>query len=242
MATQNPGQYSIGSVETALELLEAFCEEEGELCITHLAQRLGLTKSRVFRLLATFEHKGYVKKSASQGKYNLGISAFETSRKLLTRMDLLSKAKPVMDMLVRECSESIYLAIPSDSDILLIEMANTNQQVQVIPLVGRRYPITDVAAGRVIFAHNTLGKKLAGEWVKTREQGYCLDQDSLAEGIISIAVPLFDMQNHAIGSLCLVGPSFRLTDEKVGKAHISCLKHAASLISAKLGCLRKHYL
>ena len=158
MPSQNTGRYSIGSVETALELLEAFCEEEGELCITHLAKRLGLTKSRVFRLLATFEQKGYVKKSTAQGKYSIGISAFETSRKLLTRMELLSKAKPFMDALVRECSESIYLAIPSGDDILLIEMANSNQQVQVIPLVGRRYPMKSIAAGCVIFAHMTLGK------------------------------------------------------------------------------------
>lgn len=242
MATQNTGHYSIGSVETALELLEAFCEEEGELCITHLAQRLGLTKSRVFRLLATFEHKGYVKKSVSVGKYNLGISAFETSRKLLTRMGVLSKAKPVMDALVRECSESVYLAIPSGGDILLIEMSNTNQKVQAIPLVGRRYPIKDVAAGSVIFAHMTQGKILSGEWDKAQDQGFCLDQDKLAEGITSIAAPIFDMQNQAIGSLCLVGPSFRLTEEKIREAHISCLKRAASLVSAKLGCITKHCL
>lgn len=242
MAVQNTGQYSIGSVETALELLEAFCEEEGELCITHLAQRLGLTKSRVFRLLATFEQKGYVKKSISHGKYNLGISAFETSRKLLTRMELLSKAKPVMDALVRECSESIYLAIPSDSDILLIEMANTNQQVQAIPLVGRRYPINAVAAGSVIFAHMARGKGLSGEWSKTRDQGFCLDHDKLAEGITSIAAPIFDSQNQAVGSLCLVAPSFRLTEGKPREAHISRLKVAASLVSAKLGCLTKDYL
>lgn len=242
MATQNTGQYSIESVGTALELLEAFCEVEGELCITHLAQRLGLTKSRVFRLLATFEQKGYVKKSTSQGKYNIGISAFETSRKLLTRLDLLSKAKPVMDALARECSESIYLAIPSGDDILLIEMANTDQQVQVIPLVGRRYPITDIAAGRVIFAHMTLGKTLSGEWATSRDQGFCLDQDKLAEGVTSIAAPIFDARNQAIGSLCLIGPSFRLTEEKIKEFHISHIKHATSLISAKLGCLTEEYL
>lgn len=240
METQNSGQYSIGSVKMALELLEAFCEEEGELCITHLAQRLGLTKSRVFRLLATFEQKGYVKKSVLQGKYNLGVSAFETSRKLLTRMDLLSKAKPVMDALVGECSESIYLAIPSVGDVLLIEMANTNQQVQAIPLVGRRYPIKGVAAGSVIFAHSTRGKILSGEWARTRDQGFCLDQDKLAVGITSIAAPIFDMHNQAVGSLCLVGPSFRLMDEELRKSHISCLIHAASLVSAKLGCLTKY--
>jgi len=241
MANHNTNQYSIGAVETALELLEAFCEEEGELCITHLAQRLGLTKSRVFRLLATFEQKGYVKRSTALGKYNIGISAFETSSKLLTRMDLLGKAKPVMEELVRECSESVYLSVPSGSEILLLEMVNTNQQVQAIPLVGRRYPCKDVAAGKVIFAHSARGKALTGEWARIRDQGISLDQGKLADGITSIATPIFDKQNQVIGSLCLVGPSYRLDEEGVRQAHSSCLKRATSLVSAKLGCLTKYF-
>jgi len=232
---QSTRQYSIGSVEVALELLEAFCEEDGELCITHLAQRLSISKSRVFRLLATFEQKGYVKKSALQGKYDIGISAFETSRKLLTRMELLNKAKPVMDEFVRECPESIYLAVPVDQDILFIEMVSTSQQVQTIPFVGRRYPVMEVAAGVVVSSSTGSNGKLPAEGGRTRAEGVCIDQDKLAEGITSIAAPIFDRNARVIGSLCLIGPSFRLTTTKTRDFHISCLEQAASRISAKLG-------
>jgi len=241
MTTQNTNHYSIGSVETALELLEAFCEQDGEFSITHLAQRLGVSKSKVFRLLATFEQKGYVKKSGSQGKYDIGISAFETSRKLLSRMDLLSKAKPVMDRLVRECSESVYLAVPTGNDVLLLEMVNTNQQVQTIPLVGRRFPIAEVAAGAVICWHTTQRRALGREWDQAKEHGYCLDHDKLAAGVTSIAAPILAKHNHAIGSLCMVGPSFRFADEASIKPHISGLQSAAALLSAQLGFLEKGF-
>ena len=239
MENPSTNHYSISAVETALELLEVFGEVEGELCITRLAERLGTTKSRIFRLMATFEQKGYVEKSKLHGKYGIGISAYETSRKLLSRMALLNKSKPVMEKLARECAESIYLAVPVGDDILFLEMVSTSQKIQAIPLVGKRYPLKKVAPGAVVFAYSKLGKALFGEWAVTREQGYLIDHDKLAAGLTSVALPLFSQHNEVIGSLCLIGPSFRLSEEEIKKTHISRLQFAASLVSAQLGYLDK---
>ena len=75
-----------------------------------------------------------------------------------------------------------------------------------------------------------------------RAQGFCIDLDKLVEGITSIAAPIFDKRYQAIGSLCLVAPSFRLAEEKTREVHIDCLTRATSLVSAKLGSLTREYL
>ena len=47
--------YLIQSVSRALDILEAFTANEGELGVTELSRRLKLHKNNVFRLLATLE-------------------------------------------------------------------------------------------------------------------------------------------------------------------------------------------
>ena len=50
--------YLIQSVSRALDILEAFTANEGELGVTELSRRLKLHKNNVFRLLATLETRG----------------------------------------------------------------------------------------------------------------------------------------------------------------------------------------
>jgi DNA-binding IclR family transcriptional regulator len=72
-ATERPkADYAVQSVENALDLLDAMCEEGGEARISQLSQRLGISKASVFRLLATFEGRGFVERSEDSLKYRLG--------------------------------------------------------------------------------------------------------------------------------------------------------------------------
>lgn len=244
MPQRQKESYSIQSVDNALDVLEALCDEGDEVRISQLSERLGMNKTSIFRLLATFENRGYVEKEQRSGKYKLGLSAYEIGQKLLSRMGLLRKAKPVMEKLVRECNEAIYLAVPSGKEILLLDMVDTTQQVKIIPLLGNRYPITGPTAGRVVLAHsNTHHAKLsldeqAGlneELARIHDQGSCYDQGSFGEGIASLAVPIIDAHGNAPGGLCMVGPDFRLPPEKIENELVPRLVEAGIVISSKLG-------
>lgn len=236
--------YSIQSVDNALDLLEALCDEGEEVRISQLSQRLGMNKTSIFRLLATFENRGYVEKEQRSGKYRLGLSAYEIGQKFLSRMGLLRKAKPVIERLARECNEALYLAVPKENEVLMLDMVDTMQQVKIIPLVGNRYPITGPSAGRVILAgsekhrSNCTLEALADldiELKRIREAGGCIDAGVLGEGIASLSVPLIDAQGNVPGSLCMVGPEFRLTAEKINENLLPLLLEAGVVISSKLG-------
>jgi len=236
--------YSIQSVDNALDVLEALCEEGEEVRISQLSQRLGMNKTSIFRLLATFENRGYVEKEQKSGKYKLGLSAYEMGQKFLSRMGLLRKAKPVIERLARECNEALYLAVPRDNEILMLDMVDTMQQVKIIPLVGNRYPITGSSAGRVVLAYSEMHRNqcpperlsvLKNDLLLIRETGGCVDKGVLGEGIASLAIPLIDAQGNVPGSLCMVGPEFRLTAEKINEILLPQLIEAGVVISSKLG-------
>ena len=250
MTRRQKESYSIQSVDNALDVLEALCDEGDEVRISQLSERLGMNKTSIFRLLATFENRGYVEKEQRSGKYKLGLSAYEIGQKFLSRMVLLRKAKPVMEKLARACNEAIYLAVPSGNEVLLLDMVDTTQQVKIIPLLGKRYPITGPSAGRVILAHAEAHRAkcsleelstLNSELTRIHEQGNCYDQGAFGEGIASLAAPLIDAQGNVPGSLCIVGPEFRLPPDKIENDLLPSLTEAGIVISSKLGYVG-HYI
>lgn len=257
MTTREKESYSIQSVDNALDVLEALCEAGDEVRISQLSEKLGMNKTSVFRLLATFENRGYVEREKGSGKYRLGLSAYEMGQKFLSRMHLLRKAKPVMERLVRQVNEAVYLAVPRDPSILLLDMVDTSAQVKIVSLAGNRYPISATAAGKVILAfrpeesegsNGSQGKRgrevvqlTLAEQQAIRSTGLCLDRGGLGEGVVSAAVPLFRSGGEVVGSLCCVGPDFRMNENRLQEEISPQLREAGDIISSKLGHLGRYF-
>lgn len=244
MPSREKDTYCIRSVENALHLLEALAEENSQSSLSELSQRLGMTKASLFRLMATFESHGYVERSQGSSEYRLGLAAFEVGQKLLSRMTLLRKARPVMEQMTRQCNETVYLVVQRDKEVLFLEMIETEQKVKVVPLVGRRFPMHSCAAGKIFLAYNKDNKALvdrhatsAKELENCKKLGAAIDQDGIGEGSTCIAVPLFNSESQLNGALALVGPSFRIDAQRTETELLPAIKAAGETISAQLGFL-----
>jgi len=235
LPSREKDSYSIQSVENALDVLEALCDEDGEVRISRLSEKLHMNKTSVFRLLATFEGRGYVEKEEVSGKYRLGLTAYEVGQKLLSRMELLKQARPVMERLVRDCNEAAYITVRRGDEILFLDMVDTAQKVKIVSLVGKRFPLDASAAGRIILAFSRQPRPgveyLTGEYETIRQRGYDIDDGMLGEDIASIACPLFCTGGSLNGALCIVGPAFRIKMETL----LPKIQEASSTISSKLG-------
>jgi DNA-binding IclR family transcriptional regulator len=247
------GDYEIRSVTKALDLLEAICDDEvheqgggdEEVRVTQLSKRLGLSKSAVFRLLATFESRGYVERIAETGIYRIGLNAFEVGRRLLLRMGLLRHAQPVMEDLCRRCNEAVYLAIRRGSEFLFIDVVECAQQVKISSLVGKRFPLASSAPGQIILAYeNTPGvqtsEAVAAPLPDIRRKGHCHEQGGLGEMVCCLAAPFFDRSGSIAGAVCVVGPAFRMPEPQLETFFWPLLRDASEAISSKLGYLKPY--
>ncbi|KIH76788.1 transcriptional regulator, IclR family [Geoalkalibacter ferrihydriticus] len=242
MPAREKESYSIRSVDNALALLEALSEEDEELSLSRLSERMGLNKASVFRLLATFERRGYVERRQGSRDYQLGPSAYEIGQKLLSRMGLLRKARPIMEKLVRECDEAAYLVVRRNGDALFLDMVDNIQQVKVVSLVGRRLPLDSCAAGKIFLAYDDSDEGMQEQVLKEelegiRRQGHAGDCHGIGEGGACLAVPLLDAAADVVGVLALVGPEFRMPQERIESQLLPALKTAGEVISSKLGYL-----
>lgn len=225
--------YSIQSVERALSLLEILSEEGDELRIARLSERLDMDRARVFRLLATFEQRGYVERVGSSGRYRLGLPVFEMGQKLLQRMSLLRKAKPVMEHLARQCDEAVYLAIPHSEQFLMLDMVDTTQKVGTVSLIGQRFDLAGTAVGRVVFE----GRRMCVAGIQGMHRPVREDQDHgvLGAGISSLASALRNSRGEVEACLCLVGPEFRFQEPRLSVHLLPLLREATAVISSRLG-------
>lgn len=245
MPSRDKESYSIQAVENALDVLEALSEEDEEVRISQLSEKLHMNKTSVFRLLATFENRGYVEREEASGKYRLGLSAYEIGQKFLSRMGLLRQARPVMERLSRGCNESVYLAVRRRKEVLFLDMIDTTQKVKIVPLVGRRFSMTETAVGQTLLAFEASASKeksgngsknLEKQLEEIRSRDYVIGKGDLGEGIATIAAPLFGNGGKLHGVLCIVGPEFRLPEEVIQRDLLPPLREASSIISSKLGC------
>lgn len=243
VSSRDKESYSIQAVENALDVLEALSEIDDDVRISQLSEKLAMNKTSVFRLLATFENRGYVEREERSGKYRLGLSAYEIGQKFLSRMGLLRHARPVVERLARGCNEAVYIAVRRRGEVLFLDMVDTTQKVKIVHLVGNRYPLETTAAGQILLScsHEEINQVIdtalpaAGSLAAIRAQGFVMDNGALGDGIASVAAPLFGSGGKLHGALCVVGPEFRLKQGVMESQILPPLLDTCAIISSKLG-------
>lgn len=237
--------YRIHSVEKALDLLDAICAQGGDVRLSELSERLGLTKVNVFRLLATLESRGFVARGDDARKYRLGISAYEMGQKLMSGMGLMRKARPVMERLARECCESVYMVVPYEGKALILDMVDSCHQVKVAPMIGRRFSLHANSLGQIFLAWGqrdgwgemvtNVPAELQDRVTSIRQLGYAEEENALEEGVASLGIPIFNARKQVVAVLAIIGPTFRIFAEQRRQELLQLLTDAGRALSTILG-------
>src|ERR1700721_4564829 len=88
------GGTRVSSVSNAILLMKTFSDEQSELGISALAERLKLAKSTVHRLASTLVEAGMLEQNKGTGKDRLGLAVFELGSLVRRKIDISLEAKP----------------------------------------------------------------------------------------------------------------------------------------------------
>lgn len=245
----------LSSVATAVRLLKAFSEEEDELGVSVLAQRLGVAKSTVHRLAVTLVSEGLLEQDRKTDRYRLGIGLFGLGTLVRRRMNLSNEARPYLFDLRARTGETILLGIPSETDIMYVYNLESPQALRMRSDIGVRRPAYCTAVGRAIFAYapaTIMDRVLAGTlsrrtpktvtdkaalraiFARVQERGYAIEDEECEPGIRCIAAPVRGADGTVTGAVGIAGPSQRLSLEALEALSGPLIEVAAS-ISARLG-------
>src|SRR5512146_778566 len=146
-----PGKYVVEAVFKAIDVLEAFQGSE-VLTLNQVSQRVGLNRSRTFRLLHTLAERGYVERNEEGTSYRLGIRLFERAANV--RRDVKDVARPMMLELRQRFNEMVNLGLLEDGHVLYLEIVQSSRPFRMSATVGCRMPAHHTSMGKAILANN----------------------------------------------------------------------------------------
>jgi DNA-binding IclR family transcriptional regulator len=246
----------VQSVDRALTIIKIVSSRKEGIGVTELANKLGLNKSSIFRLLETLAAHGFIEQNKETKKYKLGYQFLELSTRLLESIDIRQEAVPYLRQLEEISNEVIHLVIYSQKEAVYIEKLEGNETLRMHSQVGRRAPIHCTSAGKVILAQLPIAevkeiiqqRGLPRHTEKTitteielfenlsmiRNQGFGIEREENETGITCIAAPIFNHRGEVAGAISISGTSLRMNDEKIASIKDTLIE-VGKKVSERLG-------
>ncbi len=243
--------YLVPAVDRAFRILELLKIEGREMTLMEIAKATGWHKSSVHKLLVTMNHHGVLERDPLTKRYYIGITMAEYGRIALNNLDIRVTAKSFLKELVDYSNETAVLAILKGTKMIMIDKREPFLNIRVSPFIGMRFQATATANGKALLAWLPEEKvreilqieglprsskkaivdvgAYSADLEETRRRGYAVDREEVYEGVSGVAAPVFTPGGKAIATLSIVGPEFRMTDEKIRDFGNKCVELAAKL-------------
>ncbi|HEX6362776.1 MAG TPA: IclR family transcriptional regulator [Albitalea sp.] len=253
-AAPRPGDTYVQSFARGLQVIRSFSAQAPQQTLSEVAQRTGLTRAGARRILLTLESLGYVR---SQGRqFSLAPRILDLGFAYLSSLPLWNLAEPVMERLVEELKESCSAAVLDGPDIVYVLRIPTHKIMSINLGIGSRLPAHCTSMGRTLLADlppsalDALLREyppmrrtdrtitdvpaLKAELAKVREQGWCLVDQELEEGLVSLSAPIRDRAGRAIAAMNVSGQANRTAQAAMVEQFLPRLRAAAEEISRML--------
>lgn len=251
--TERPAEF-VQSLERGLSVIRAFSRERPRLTLSDVARETGMTRAAARRFLITLESLGYV---SSDGRlFSLRPSVLQLGYAYLSSFSLTEIAQQHLEALAERLHESCSGSVLDGDDIVYVARASTNRIMTIGLSVGARLPAYCTSMGRVLLAsldasaiddylaHADLAartdrtitdpKDLREELERVREQGWCLLDQELEDGVRSVAVPVHDASGRVVASINTSAHATRVPIEELRNQFLPQLRACAEEIDRDL--------
>ncbi len=256
-APAKPGDSYVQSFARGLEVIRSFSAHRAQQTLSEVAAHTGLTRAGARRILLTLQTLGYVE---SDGKlFRLTPRILDLGFAYLSSLPLWNLAEPVVEDLVDQVRESSSAAVLDGLDIVYVLRVPTHKIMRTNLGVGSRLPAPWTSMGRMLLSAlpdeelkarlSALARPMVRHTARTtidpgellarireaRAQGWCLVNEELEEGLISVAAPLTDRTGRTVAALNISGQANRTSAQVMQETLLPALLRAARTISLRMG-------
>jgi IclR family transcriptional regulator, acetate operon repressor len=235
------------AVDRAADLLVRVIDSPEPVTFSTLAERTGLPKSTVSRLMSALERHGLVDRDAGRS-YRPGevFAGYARSRSL--ERDITEVARPYLVRLGEETGETINLGIATAGMVKQVAQVDSRYLIGVTNWLNLPVPLHCSALGKVLLAYGaaelpsgqlerrtektvTDRDALVRELVSVRRLGYATIDGELEPGLVAIAAPVHS-GDRVVAAVSVSGPSTRFTRTAVRDAVKRCIAQSEALSRA----------
>ena len=217
------------AVKRALQILEVFEIGDQHLSLAEISRRTGLHNTTVLRLARTLALSGYMVQK-EEGTWRLGAAAGWLGARYQAGFDINDVVEPTLRQLSFDTKESASFYVREGDVRSCISRIEGPQSVRHHVRIGMRLPLNLGAPGKVILAFSGIGGE---EYEAIRRKGYHMSMGEREPEVSSVAAPVFGLNWRLLGSMCISGPTARLSKSKL-QIHAKTVMNAANQLSYAL--------
>lgn len=214
------------AVDRALTLLSAFQVGDKDLGLPELAERTGLYKSTVLRLLASLVHAQLMQRLPS-GRYRLGPEVARLFGIYATSFTLEGVVLPALRELVENTGESAAFHIRQGTRRVCLYRVDSPHPIRDHIKEGDLLPLERGAGGQVLMAFSGAD---GAQYEKIRHDGIAMLVGDRVPDLAGISAPVFGATGELAGAVTLTMPANRFST-----AYGQQVLHAARQITHQMG-------
>lgn len=253
------GAARIQSIGRAKAILDVLASANGSYVpLREIADATGLLKTTAFNLVTALADTGLVEREARQG-YRLGLNALIYGRVVERQLDILALVRPHLVQLCADTRETVNLALPGPTDIVIVESLEAGQGLRVSSYAGTRATYHSTACGRALLAHMPAAVRskilslapLEAPTPKTcvsisgiealladcRRTGYVCEVEENELGAACVAAPIRGVAGEPVAAVSVAGPLSRMGARRrleVGRLLVGCLAEAERALAPRM--------
>ena len=231
---RNPGseKSQVQVIARAAAILRALEDEPVGLSLGQIAQRVGLARSTVQRIVAALEAEKLVIAASPTGRVRLGPTILRLAAS--ARTDFVSIARPFLTRLSQELGETVDLAKIQKDHLIFIDQVIGPQRLRAVSAIGETFPLYCTANGKAYLAQfdeiaiarligtsyerrtpNTITRisALIKDLRAVRKSGIAFDHEEHTVGICAVGVVMRDLLGNDI-AVSVPVPAQRFSDQQ----------------------------
>lgn len=233
--TDRPGVKTVGAAQLTIALLRCLARQRGPVGVTPLAKQVGRYPGTVYAVLKTLQAEGVVEFNPASKTYQLSVGGVLEISRLPRQEELSRRVEPLMRQVSERFEISVYLSQRVRSDTMVVIACTVpDLPFGLVTRVGHRFAMPLGGSGRIIVgleSDNETYLRAAydrviwrrrhipfEEWVdqvaQDRERGYAYEEDSLSEGLATLAVPVHRSGLPANHVLSAIAPRGELAEPR----------------------------
>jgi IclR family transcriptional regulator, KDG regulon repressor len=244
----------IASAAGTLDVLEVLGSTSAPMPLAAIVDATGRPKATVHRMVSTLVHTGFAQQDAS-GRYALTLKAWRIGAAAVRGLDLVERARPILERLMTITGETVHLAVldPSGGVVYVAKVA-TAKSIGVQTRLGQLNPSWCTATGRSILAFNeaaaervlaqplerrtpktvTDARRIRARLAEVRAQGYAVTVAENHPEMGGVAAPVRDHDGVVDAACGIAIPEYRMDAAAIERAIPNVLR-AADAVSHALG-------
>jgi DNA-binding IclR family transcriptional regulator len=247
-------KYQAPIIKKAFVILDVISKSNQGLRISEISSRLDISKSTVHGITAALEDVGALLRDSVSKRYTIGLTLMTLGKAAYERIDFKNIARPIMEDLMEQCQESVFLGVRNGESVTVIDIIESRKDFKISSPIGTTLPLMAGAVGKLFLSQmdpHDLKKYLhanplvrytantiidsdlyAKELEMVRQSGIATDDEEYLSGVRAVAAPIKKYGAH-IPALWVVGFKASMSDEKM-PAIIEQTRSAAEKINKKL--------